>query len=274
MREHSNATVLAFTKGTQYLIAIASFFTKNRIVVSERNDPYTTPSKKSRRLLRDLAFSKADKCVFQTADAKGFFSKEIQEKGIVIPNPINPDLPDRYIGDREKKIVAVGRLHPQKNFGLLIRAFSCIHKDYPEYKLVIYGRGNQENELRALISALDLNEYVELPGFSDDIYQDILKSSVYVSSSDYEGMSNSMLEALALGIPSVVTDCPIGGARMIIKNNVNGILVPVGDEKAMYDAIRRILSDKKFADMLSDEAYKIRADLPVEKIAREWLELF
>ena len=273
MKAHPNATVLAFTKSTMYLLAIAAFFTKNRIVVSERNDPYSNPSQKSRRLLRNLLFRKADVCVFQTPEARDYFPETVRRKGVVIPNPINPDLPNRYEGVREKTIVAAGRLAPQKNFTMLIKAFALLHDDFPEYRLVIYGRGNLEAELKSLAKNLGVEDAVDFPGFSDKIYQDIRKCAVYVSSSDYEGISNSMLEALAMGIPSVVTDCPIGGAKMVIKNSVNGILVPVGDERAMSEGIRKLLSDKDFADAIGREACKIRDELPAGKIAERWLKI-
>lgn len=273
MRQHPNATVMGFAKQTIYIIGLASLFTKNRIVLSERNDPYSTPSNKLRRILRDWAFQRADACVFQTPDARDYFPEKVRNKGTVIPNPINASLPDRFEGRREKKIVAVGRLHPQKNFPMLLKAFALLHNDFPEYKLIIYGRGPLENELKEMACTLGIEDSVEFPGFSDNIYQDILKSSVYVSSSDYEGMSNSMLEALAMGIPSIVTDCPIGGARMVIRDGINGLLVPVGDENAMAEAIKQVLSDNAFAESIGKEAYKLKSELPVERIADKWLEI-
>ena len=273
MKQHPNATVLCFSKKTIYVTAIASLFTKNKIVLSERNDPYSTPKSKLRRYLRDWSFKRADACVFQTPDARDYFPRRVREKSVVIPNPINVSIPERYDGIREKRIVAAGRLTSQKNFPMLIKAFSMLHGDFPEYRLVIYGRGEMLDELKALAGKLAVEEYVDFPGFSDNIFQDMLKSAVYVSSSDYEGMSNSMLEALAMGIPSVVTDCPIGGARMVIRNEVNGILVPVGDETAMSEGIRKILSDSEFAERIGKEACKIREELPIEKIAERWLEV-
>ena len=82
-----------------------------------------------------------------------------------------------------------------------------------------------------------------------------------------------MLEALAMGIPSIVTDCPIGGARMVIRDGINGLLVPVGDENAMAEAIKQVLSDNAFAESIGKEAYKLKSELPVERIADKWLEI-
>ena len=273
MKQHPKATVLCFSKKTIYVAAIASLFAKNKIVFSERNDPYSSPEEKIRRILRDWAFRRADACVFQTPDARDYFPQSVKTKGVVIPNPINTDLPKRYEGVRIKKIVAAGRLAPQKNFSMLIKAFSLLHNDLPEYSLSIYGRGPLENQLKELTVKLGIDKFVEFPGFSDSIHQEMLTCSVYVSSSDYEGMSNSMLEAMAMGIPSVVTDCPIGGARMVIKDGINGVLVPVGDEISMSKALKKVLENNDFADAIGREAYRIRDDLPVEKIADKWLEI-
>lgn len=274
MKRYPNATIISFAYKAIYMVGVASLFTKNRVVLSERDEPYSTPKTKAGRRIRDWAFKHAaDVCVFQTSGARDYFPDVVRKKGVIIPNPINPSLPERYEGVREKKIVAAGRLSPQKNFSMLIRAFALLHKDFPEHRLVIYGRGDLEKELRDLAKTIGVGEYVDFPGFSDNIYQDILKCAVYVSSSDYEGISNSMLEALAMGIPSVVTDCPAGGARMVIKNNVNGVLVPVGNEQAMSEGIKKVLSDQAFAESIGKEASKLRDEFPIEKIADRWLEV-
>ena len=85
---------------------------------------------------------------------------------------------------------------------------------------------------------------------ASNILEKVAPCYMYVSSSDFEGISNSMLEALGMGLPTVVTDCPVGGARMVINSGENGILVPVGDTKAMYEAMRSILKDPALAAQL------------------------
>ena len=96
---------------------------------------------------------------------------------------------------------------------------------------------------------------------------------MYVNSSDYEGMSNAMLEAMTIGMPVVSTDCPIGGANAVIRNNENGILTKVGNAEEMCEAMKKIASDKTFADKLSRNAAKIRYDLSLENTAKKWMEL-
>ena len=274
MRKNPKATVLAFTETMILKLALTLPFVNNRIVLSLRNDPVSTPDSKVYRRLRDWAFQKSDANVFQTIDALQYFPQSVREKSIIIPNPINPDIPEMYSGLREKKIVAVGRLTGQKNFRMLINAFSLLHKDFPDYSLYIYGRGELEEELIKQAKDLGIADYVIFPGFSEHIYQDILKSALYVSSSDFEGISNSMLEALALGLPSVVTDCPAGGARLAINDRENGMLVPTGDEQALYTAMKYMLENPEEAIRMGKNAAHIRERWPIEKIAERWLELF
>jgi len=88
-----------------------------------------------------------------------------------------------------------------------------------------------------------------------------------------EGISNSMLEAMAMGIPSICTDCPVGGAAMVIENEKNGILIPVGDVIALRDAMLKIIEDKEFAESISEEAVKVREKYSVSSICKMWLDI-
>jgi glycosyltransferase involved in cell wall biosynthesis len=101
----------------------------------------------------------------------------------------------------------------------------------------------------------------------------VLKDAMYVNSSDYEGISNAMLEAMAIGMPVVCTDCPVGGAALVIKNNVNGMLVEVGNCEQLSWAISKILSDKEFSQTISRNASNIRQKLSIENIGKQWLEI-
>lgn len=271
MKKGSYDTVISFMHIINFYTLLAGVGIKN-IVVSERADP-RQPAGLPIRLGRRFLYPCAEKLVFQTEDAKSFFPKNIQKKGYIIPNPINNNLPQPYTGERDKEIVAFGRFTAQKNFKMAIDAFKLLHKDFPEYRLVIYGEGPLEKEIKEHIQSTGLEAFISLPGFQQNIIEKIKKAGVYISSSDFEGISNSMLEALAMGIPSVCTDCPVGGAAMTIKNNENGILIPVGDTNALYEGMKRIIEDKEFADKLSENAVKIREELSIEKIVDKWLKV-
>ena len=259
LKTRPNATCLSFLSASSFILAISSWFVKNRIVFSERNNPRKVPIGWHQQALRNFAFRFADALVFQTEDARSYFPKSIQERGVIIPNPINGKLPPPIEGEREKTIVTACRLHPQKNLPMMINAFSMLADEFPEYKLVIYGQGVLEDELRAQIKALNLENRILLPGFASNILEKVAPCS--------------MLEALGMGLPAVVTDCPVGGARMVINSGENGILVPVGDTKAMYEAMRSILKDPALAAKLSQEAIKVRDKFPLCKIAKRWLDV-
>ena len=263
LKQRPNATCLSFLSASSFILAISSWFVKNRMVFSERNNPRKVPVGKHQQMLRDFAFRFADALVFQTEDAKSYFSKSIQSRGHIIPNPINGNLPEPYEGEREKIIVTACRLHPQKNLPMMINAFSMLADEFKEYKLIIYGQGVLEDELRQQIANL---------GLTDSLEQE-RPCTMFVSSSDFEGISNSMLEAMGMGLPVVVTDCPVGGARMVIQDGVNGLLVPVGDTKTMYEKMKSILASPELAKRISVEAIKVRDTFPLSKIAKRWIDI-
>ena len=134
--------VLTMPEDTGIYVILALLGTKIPVYVSERNNPWVMPDVKITRFLRKVAYLFATGVIFQTEMAKSFFPRRIQKKGIVLPNPVDASrIPAPYEGEREKRFVAVGRLEPQKNFPLLIRAFAEFNKEIQGYKLTIYGEG-------------------------------------------------------------------------------------------------------------------------------------
>ena len=117
---------------------------------------------------------------------------------------------------------------------------------------------------------LGIGEKVIFHGFVKNLHEHIKDASIYVMSSNYEGISNGMLEALAMGIPVVATDCPIGGAKMYIEHGINGLLVPVGDEEKLTEALTTMIERPEYAESLGRRAINIRRDLSVENIGLMW----
>ena len=242
LKNHPQAVVITFLNSCISLAAICSLFVNNTFVFSERNDPTKYPTKKIKRKIRDELFKCADVCVFQTSEAKSHFSQKVQRNGVVIPNPINNNLPEINRTNESRHIVAFGRLSKQKNFPMLICAFRKLVEMYPDFELDIYGNDEGEKDtLLKLIKELKLENAVHLNGFTNQVFDIFNNCAMYVSTSDYEGISNSMLEALAMGVPSICTDCPVGGAREMIDSGVNGILIPVGDVDALFRAMKKIV---------------------------------
>lgn len=267
-KANKNCYVFSFcVMGTVFSVLAAAGI-PHRLLVSERNDP----TRISHQRLRDWAYRKAEKLIFQTEDMKQCFDADIREKSSVIPNPVSDGIPEPFKGKRKNKVVSVARLQPQKNHKLLINAFADFIREYPDYELQLYGVGELEEKLKEQVIQLKLEEKVIFKGFSIDVREEIKDSAMFVLSSDYEGISNSMIEALAMGVPVISTDCPVGGSREYIENNRNGLLIPVGDKKALVEAMKRIAGDSAFAEQLSLNGVKIKEKYSLSGIADMFLK--
>ena len=254
-----------------YLSAFMSRSISGDVIYSERGDPADGEYAGMLGIVRAVAFRKVKGIVFQSEGAKQYFSKSIQNKSVVIPNPISvPE--DQFLTpcmNRKRKIVNVGRLHPQKNQALLIDAFSLLHQKRKDYVLEIYGEGILREELTEKIRSLGLEEYVILKGNTEHIFEEIHDASLFVLSSDYEGMPNALMEAMALGVPCVSTDCRPGGARALIRDGENGFIVPTGDAKALAEAMERALTLQDM-DKLLEAAWQIRVTHHGKVIFDKW----
>ena len=264
--------VISLGLGHQYLF-LGNIINKYKFILSERNSPKDYYKHWHERFFNKYCFEKAYKVVFQTEGAKAYYSEVIQNKSEIILNPLTPSLPDPYCGKRDKRIVFVGRLASQKNVFMLLQAFSDFSNVYTDYILELYGKGEQKQELIEYAKELQISQRVKFMGEIKNVYEAMLKATMYVSSSDFEGMSNSMIEAMAMGLPVVCTDCPAGGARMVISNGENGILVPIKDHDAMSKAMCRIADDSAFAEKLSQNARKLREELRTDIICEKWKKL-
>ena len=262
--------VISFLPRASFYTALAMFGLKCKLIISERNDPNSIYKTNFEKFIYKKIYSFADGFVFQTKDAQKFFSKRIQDKSIVIPNPVNDAFYiEKKVLKRKKHIINVGRLTEQKNQELLIYSFSEFSEIYDDYKLYIYGEGPLRKKLEQQIKKLNLNDKVFLPGNVDNIQDKIFDASMFVFSSDYEGMPNALMEALTLGVPCVSTDCPCGGPRELITNNVDGMLVPTNDKKAMVDAMKKIIENDLFETFSSKSKAKMK-NYKIEKINFKW----
>lgn len=265
-KKHESDVIVSFGTKINLFTILASLGLGKNVVVSERNDP----NRCNYKLLRNLIYSFGGRFIFQTEDAAGCFSKRIRQKSVVIPNPVRKELPESWRGIREKKIAAAGRLETQKNHKLLLEAFAGFHDRFPEWELHIFGKGKLEQELKKRAEELGIERRVFFEGFQTDILEKIKTYGMYVLSSDYEGISNSLMEAMAMGLPCISTDCPIGGSAMCIESGRNGLLVPVGDRKALKEAMEQIAGNEAFASELGKNAVSIRETFAEEKIADMW----
>ena len=208
--------------------------------------------------------------VCQTQDMVDFFPKRISKKCIVIPNPVNPDLPSPFIGQRKKIVVSIGKLQKQKNYKIAIQAFKDFYYAHRDYQYWIYGEGEERNTIEQLIRDLKLNNSVFLKGNVVDPFDYIKDSSIFLLTSDYEGVSNSLIEAMAMGIPCISTNHPIGGAKSLIDNYENGILTDVGNVSQLVCALNYIADHHIEAEKMAVNASKIREKFSISRIVSMW----
>ena len=240
-----------------------------KILLSERfyNGFRPLPS----RVLKHLQYRIADGYVFQTPEATKMYNRRATKIGTVIANPIIDQLPEPIFTNLRKEIVNTGRLCDQKDQATLIRAFEIFHKQHSDYKLIIYGSGVYKEKLLSLIDELGLSDCAQIISGLTDISQRINGASMFVLSSKAEGMPNALIEAMSMGVLSISTDCPAYGSRMLIENNKNAVLVPIGDEKKMAAEMVRLIEDEPLAYEIRHNAVAIRERLNPEKTANAWL---
>ena len=270
MKVEKPNVIVSFMAEPNFRTVIASRRLKAKVFLSVRNDPNREYGNFLFRFLAKTLFKRADGVIFQTEDAKAWFPKKIQNKSRVIFNQVDEKFFNAQKVEDAKDIITVGRLVSQKRHDLLIKAFSKIC-DKIDGNLVIYGEGNQRGELENLIKSLNLEERVKLAGLTSNVVLALENSKLFVLSSDYEGMPNALMEAMAVGLPCISTDCPCGGPKELFDCD-GGILVPVGDEKAISDAILKVCENKELQISLSEKAKLKSIRFSHDKVISTWSE--
>lgn len=270
-KKYKPDAIISFMAEPNMRAILANVFRKTKVIVSVRNDPNREYAGRLGRFVGKHILPKADGCVFQTYEAKAWFSKSLQKKSKVIFNDVDHVFFEtQYVGGKD--IVTLGRLSEQKNQKMLINAFAKVANGYENTNLLIYGIGPLEDELREHIKTLNMENRVVLMGITSESNKVLSEAGCFVLSSDYEGMPNALLEALAIGVPSISTDCPCGGPRMLIENKINGLLVPINDTDAMADALNYMLSNPTRALEMGKTANKMSERYSTERVFAEWLE--
>ena len=213
--------------------------------------------------------------VFQTNEAKNYYNRKIQSRSTIIANPLKvEELPTPYFGERERRVVAVGRLIPAKNYPNLIHAFLKFHEDNDDYRLEIYGDGVLKKELTKMINEYNASQFIKLMGSRKSVLEDIKTAAIYVLSSDIEGMPNALIEAMAMGIPCIATDCPSGGSKDLIQDGMNGLLAPVRNSDVLANSLSRYVEDDNLSRMVSMNSIKVRDKLDINIIGEKWIRYF
>lgn len=258
-------------------VSISFLFPMNRLNVNSRHGEKTICSERNNPLRREpeklneirQLYEDAGHVVFQSQFVRDLFSERVQQHSSIILNPI--DVRVKRKQECSHRIVNIGRLHPQKNQALLIRAFHMFYKDHPEYRLSIYGEGGERQRLEALIQELDLDGSVTLHGNIDHIHEAVSDAEMFVLSSDFEGLPNAMLECMMMGFPCIST--AYEGSSELITNYDNGILTEAGNAKALAAAMTALAEDPALRETLSSNAMTRSEPFHKDRVLTQWRAL-
>lgn len=262
--------LISFMAEPNYRAVLSTIGLPTKTVISVRNDPEKEYLGKVGRILATKLLIRADGCVFQTQDAQEWFPQELIQKSCIIFNAVKDEFYDIENEPIPGRIVTVGRLENQKNHQLLIEAFEQIYKKHPYIKLDIYGSGSLREYLQKLIDNKSLTNVITLKGPTKDVKGVLRSTHIFVLSSDFEGMPNALMEAMAAGVPCVSTDCPCGGSRMLLGDNQYGVLVPTNDKEALIKAIESML-----INVVKTNQYRIAAknrskEFASDRVFQQW----
>ncbi len=293
VKQQKPDVVIPFTEGVYCFTILSLLGTGIPIIASERLDPAAMSP--TRKILKRLLLPYADWLVVQTQGIKEYFPKKIQKKTSIIYNPVVTEVfksPDGLqvqganaassvqssntpmegrSQERFNRIISVGRLYPQKNQEMMIRAFAKVADKFPNWQLVIYGEGPLRESLELIVESLEMQDRVLLPGRTEHVIEELRKSKMFCMSSDYEGMSNSMIEAICVGLPIVTTD--VSGVKELVEDGWNGYVVPRGSVDAMRTAFSKLLMDESLRQAFSTNSGSKKELFNIETVVEQWLSL-
>jgi len=280
--ESNPDVVISFIDITNIYTLVATRGLSVKVFISERTDISQYSIGKIESWLRCLTYTWASAVVVQTEGVAQWMRLHLKCKRVaVIPNPIVMDkvnydkLTLKDVIDNYKAqgtIVAMGRMCRQKGFDLLIEAFAIATVSYPEWILVIFGEGEERCNLFSLSKELGISNRVFMPGVVKEPIPLLQQADIFVMSSRLEGFPNALLEAMACGLPVISFDCP-SGPNEIIRDGIDGLLVPPEDVDAMANAMKRLIEDEKERKRLGERAREVNDRFGIEKIMKQWEEL-
>ena len=267
--KETDCVVSFYTRQNCYSILVG--FVRNIPVICAERDHFFTCDSKLNHLMRKLFYPRASGFIHQTTMARDFLrlNEGVKCMDVVIPNPLwIKSYPQRC--PIKGRLVAVGRLAEQKNYDGMIKAFSVVHKKLPYTELWIYGEGYQKNYLQGLCNSLSIQDSVIFAGMSKNVVDELSKAEIFVMFSHGEGYPNALMEALAVGVPSISSDCPVGGPKDMICNGENGFLVK--NEAELSSKMIELLNDNVLKESFSRKSILIRDSNSFCKIYNQWID--
>jgi GalNAc-alpha-(1->4)-GalNAc-alpha-(1->3)-diNAcBac-PP-undecaprenol alpha-1,4-N-acetyl-D-galactosaminyltransferase len=275
--------VISHLTPTNILTILSLIKTRIPVLATEHLDPRMIHESKSWELLRRITYPFAARVISVSEGVNTAFNWLASNRKSVIYNPfltpdkhehnqkMNLDIPG---ADLEKKwVVSMGRLVEQKGFDILLSAFAKIANKHPNWQLLILGKGQLHQDLETLKENLGLSGKAILVGSVENPFAILNRAKLFVMSSRHEAFPMALGEAMACGLPVISTDCR-SGPREIIRDGIDGILVPTEDVTALATAIDKLISDEKERLNLSRYASEVTERFSLEKIMLNWEALF
>ncbi|MDF3861509.1 glycosyltransferase family 4 protein [Achromobacter denitrificans] len=252
-----------------------------RVIATEHTHPPSQTLSGFWQRLRRMTYPRAASVVALTRGTADWLDRHMPGCRLaVIPNPVHFPLPRAepiltpITGDGRKRLLAVGRLHADKGFDLLIQAFSQLAASHPDWDLVILGEGEERRALEAQLREAGLASRVFMPGRAGNVGDWYDSADLYVLTSRFEGLSNTLLESMASGLAAVSFDCDTG-PREIVRDGVDGVLVrPNGDVPALAKALDAAMGDAAERSRMAQAAIDVRDRFSAARVLQKWQELF
>ncbi|MGF6769051.1 glycosyltransferase involved in cell wall biosynthesis [Paraburkholderia sp. GAS199] len=275
--------IVSFLTNVNITAIVAARGLRVPVVACEHNDPTADGRSMLWKLLCKLVYPRATAIAFLSESIAAAFRKKHKDRErsaqriAVLPNPVSDELlgfARTTRADGRKRLISVGRLHPQKQYGLLIDTFAKVANEFDDWDLWIWGEGPERDMLTARIAELNLGDRVLLPGRTQAVWDEMAAADAFVLSSRFEGMPMALMESMALGVPSVAFDCR-SGPRELMRDGQDGLLIAPDDAAALADALRRLLADAALREELGKKgARSIRERYSVPAILAIWDQLF
>lgn len=265
------------------ILAIASLGVPNLIPIgSEQIYPPREPLKPSWERLRSISYRWLSAVVALTNEGAVWLKNHTRAvnvpvipSAVIWPLPIQPPIvnPTVLLPPDRRVLLAVGRLAEQKHFGHLIEVFGALAPDYPEWQLVILGDGHLRTAIESQVKEQGLLDRVLLPGLAGNMADWYERADLYVMSSLFEGFPNTLAEAMAHGLPVISYDCDTG-PRDLIRQDIDGLLVPPGSTDGLKAALARLMSDEAMRARFAKRAIEARERFSMQRISGMWEHLF
>ncbi|AZY51463.1 glycosyltransferase family 4 protein [Bordetella avium] len=281
LRQFRPDIVLGMMTTSSILAVLAAWGLPIKVIATEHTHPPSQQLSGMWQRLRRLTYPRAARVVALTRGTADWIAEHVPGSRLaVIPNPVHwplprneprlrpPTLPGRHY------LLAVGRLHPDKGFEVLIDAYAQLAARFPDWDLLILGEGEERARLAAQAAAHGLGERIYLPGRAGNVADWYESADLYVLSSRFEGLSNTLLEAMASGLAPVCFDCDTG-PREIVRDGLDGVLVrPVSDAAAMAQALAALMQDAPARSRMAAQAQTARERFSARHVLGLWRQLF